>query len=273
MKVIYAFKDYNGYHYKPIDDRFFELARTSVNLANKFYKTEFYCDDNSRDLFDKHNVSFNSIHVLDSIENYNGPITSMSKILAMMEQEEPYMMLDFDTLIFQEIPRTHTIQYAYGEMTNLHYNDMMNYDMNEYLKHLNDFYKVHYHKYKDKFPSNFKLSDSFSPNHSVVMVENPVLIKQIYQEVFTIFSKEEIDSFSPMFLEQFLLFHYIHNLDVDFKFIQNDPFVNFSSKEESINIIKHKFLHWLEYHKCKNFGTKIKKIQSLFSLTNKTNTI
>lgn len=272
MKVIYAFKDYNGYHYKPIDDRFFELARTSVKLANRFYDTEFFCDNESKKLFESYNIPFGNVHILNSIQDYNGPITSMSKILAMMEQTEPYIMIDFDTLLFQRIPRTHTIQYAYGEMTNLHYNDMMNYDMNEYLKHLNDYYKVHYHKYKDRFPSHFKLSDSYSPNHSVVMVENPTLVKTIYEEVFNLFTKEEIDSFSPMFLEQFLLFHYIHNLNVDYKFIQNDPFVNFNTNTKSIDILNHKFLHWLEYHKCKNFGNKIKKIQSIFSL-NKTNTI
>lgn len=264
MKVIYAFKDYNGYHYKPIDDRFFELARTSVQLASLPYKTEFYCDEKSKKLFEDQNINFDNVIVLDSIQNYNGPITSMSKILAMMEQEEPYMMLDFDTLLFQPIQRTHTIQYAYGEMTNLHYNDMMNYDMSEYLKHLNDYYKVHYHEYKDRFPHDFKLSDSVSPNHSVVLVENPILVREIYQEVFTIFTKDELDSFSPMFLEQFLLFHYIHNLGVDYKFIQSDPFVNFSPNEHSIHLLKHKFLHWLEYHKCKSFGKKIKHIQSLF---------
>ena len=104
MKVIYAFKQFSK-HYKPFDDTFFELARLSVELSKKYYTTEFYCDSESKILFEANGVFFDKVIVSDKIESYSGSLTSMAKVYAMIEQTEPYIIVDFDTLILKNCPK------------------------------------------------------------------------------------------------------------------------------------------------------------------------
>ena len=55
MIAIFAFKITPG-HYKPLNDDFIRLAKLSVKSAKKYYKTKFYCDNDSLIFFNKHGI-------------------------------------------------------------------------------------------------------------------------------------------------------------------------------------------------------------------------
>jgi len=80
MKVIYTFKKFK--HILNIENPIFlDMARLSVQHSRKFYKTELYCDEASKNFFYDHDVKFDNVFVLDEIENYDGEIYAIPKMI------------------------------------------------------------------------------------------------------------------------------------------------------------------------------------------------
>lgn len=264
MKVIYSFKQFKQEHYKPFDDTFFKLAKLSVELSKKYYKTEFYCDKDSQILFEANGVFFDKVVISDNIESYKGSLTSMAKVYAMMEQTEPYIIVDFDTLILQELPEVHSIGFGYPETVHLHLNTLLEDDRPDaYLDYLEKYYKNPLRNHKDKFPSWFRVDPNTSPNNCLVMVRHPFLVKAIYEEILSKFTDEETDKTGPMFIEQFLLFHYLKNHGVDLGYFAHG-YVNPS--EINYSLVSHRFLHFMDYHKDVLINEKINYISKMYNI-------
>lgn len=264
MKVIYAFKQYHKPHYKPIDANFFKLAKLSVELAKKFYKTEFYCDSSSKILFEENGVAFDEVIVLDKIENYTGSITSMSKIYAMMEQSEPYIILDLDTLIFQKLPEVYTIGFAYPEIVRLHLNTLIDEPRpNAYLDYLDRFYKQPLDNHRHKFPEWFIVHPDSSANNSLVMVRHPFLVTAIYKEILSKFTFKDLDDIGAMFIEQFLLYFYLKNHNIDVGYFADNRVVPTTINYE---LVMHKFIHMMDYHEDVKLDEKMNYISNLYNI-------
>ena len=215
MKVIYSFKTFK-HHYKPLDETFYKVAACSVAAASKFYKTKLYCDSNSAGLFQEKEIKFDEVVVLDSINNYNGELYCMPKILAMIEEDEPYIHMDLDSMIFEKIYSPHTITYAYKEL------ELANNSKTNQIDYLNKFYVNPYNEFlKDKL-EYINPSWSTIPNHSFVMVKSPELVKKIYSDLINEISSD-IEKISPMLLEQFLLYQVLKNNNTDIGYITEFP--------------------------------------------------
>jgi hypothetical protein len=269
MKVIYSFKKLNTDHYKPIDNNFFKLAKLSVGLAKKYYTTEFYGDSDSFDLFKSKGIEFDKVNLLDSIKNYNGNITSYSKLMAMMEQTEPYICLDFDTLLFQKIENDSTFIFGYPEIGSLKlHNILTEVNPQNYLEYIQTYYKRHLIKYKHKFPSYLNPSTNEIPNFSLFVCNHPTLIKEILNDIFGRFEKDELEEMGAMFIEQLLIYLYLIELEVDVKFLYNSNIVD---NIEILQILKHKFYHYIQYHKDNEFEEKIRVISDSYNISLKLN--
>lgn len=216
MKVIYSFKKFN-HHYKPLDDTFYKVAATSVASASKFYKTKMYCDSQSAALFQEKNINFDEVVILSSIDNYNGKLYSIPKILAMIEESEPYIHLDLDALIFEKIYSPHTITYAYKEV------ELKNNSKTDQIDYLNKYYVNPYNNFLKNILSEMNPSWSTIPNHSFVMVKTPQLVKTIYETLLSKIPEDVLENISPMLIEQFLLYQTLKDNKVDIGWVSEFP--------------------------------------------------
>jgi hypothetical protein len=264
MRAIYSFKELRTEHYKPIDKNFFKIAKLSVELAKINYTTVFYGDESSYKLFKDKNITFDEVNLLESISNYNGDITSYSKLMAMKEQTEPYVCLDFDTLVFENIKSNSTVLFGYPEIGGIKLFNILSEDSQlEYIEYINLYYKRHLDKYKHKFPSYINPYLDKVPNFSLFMVNNPILVKEIINEIFTIFEYNELEEMGAMFIEQYLIPMYIQSLDIEYKFLYKDNNEKFTN---SFLTLKNKFNHYIQYHKDLNFEKNINKISKMYNI-------
>lgn len=268
MRAIFSFKIIDN-HYKPINDSFFKLAKLSVELAKLNYTTEFYGDKKSHELFSNNGILFDNVFILDSIEKYKGTITSYSKLMAMMVQETPYICLDFDTLLFQNIQTTKTITFGYPEITDIKlYNILSEESQQEYLNYINTFYKRHLDKFKDRLPKFINPYLKQIPNYSLFAVQKPHLIKEILNNIFSIFSYEELEEVGAMFIEQYLISLYIESLNIDMEFIYRDEITDI---DDSFSILKNKFHHYINFHEDENFQKNINNISQIYTISSRLN--
>jgi len=265
MKVIYAYKFFGKEHYKPHDKTFYQIAKLSVDITKKFYSTKLYCDRKSLEMFTHYRIEFDEVEISDDIENYEGPITSMPKIMAMIEQTEPYIMLDLDCIITQQLPNVSTIQYAYPETHQILLHSYMDDDLTDYLEYMNKYYKTPYEKFKDRFNDWFVVDPYTSPNNCLVMVNNPIMVREFYKDILNKFLPEEFYEMGSMFLEQFLLYHYIKNYDVDVSYL-NSAFNNTKFVSLDSRITTYKFLHFLNYNYDDDIDAKIEYLSKIYSV-------
>ena len=161
-RAIYSYKLIENY-WKGQSDEFFKLAALSVKLAKRHYRNvAFYTDRKTERKFKEYGIEFDEVIYLDSFKNVNEHTYGLSKIYAMMEQVEPYVILDFDTLLFENIQTPHTITYGYkeGEPENI-----------GGTRYINRYYLQPYEELKDKI--DIQLDWLTFPNNSFVAVKNP----------------------------------------------------------------------------------------------------
>lgn len=265
MKAIFSFKKLKTDHYKPIDDNFFKLAKLSVQMAKIHYKTEFYGDEESYKLFEDKGVVFDNVNLLDSIKNYNGDITSYSKLMAMLEQKEPYICLDFDTLLFERIETTSTITFGYPEIVDYSLHNILSQDdVSSYIEYIEKYYKRHLSKYKHKLSNIQNVYLDTIPNYSLFAVKNTVLIKNIIKDIFNKFSTDELEEMGAMFIEQYLIYCYLKNYQVDCNYIYTDTITEIHG---DLNTFGNKFHHYIDYYKDENFNDNIQMIADSYNIS------
>ena len=260
MNVIYSFKTLKQIHYKPFDSTFFKLAKLSVDLAKKNYHTVFYGDIESIKLFESHNISFDKVVHCESIENYEGDLMGMVKILAMMEQTDPYIISDFDSVILKKLIQKHTIDFAYPELHNIESSDGWRYNKKDYLY---DFYKRPWDLFGNRFDLNYSKIPRHISNHSVVMVSHPILVTEIYRDILSKLTLNEQNQCHSMFIEQFLLTYYLDKLNVDYGYMYNS---NPSIDVISFEMLKHDFAHLIDYHTDDNIDEKITYLKKIYNV-------
>jgi hypothetical protein len=254
MKVIYSFKVFKN-HYKPIDDTFFKVAAFSVASASKFYKTKLYCDESSKNLFTQKGIIFDEYEILHEIKNYNGWLYCMPKIHAMIHEDEPYIHLDFDSLIFEKIYSSHTITYGYPEI-NLTNNSSL-----EQMDYLNKYYINPYNKYiVDRIEKLVSTQWNLIPNHSFIMVKSPELVREIYTKILKDIPLNVFEMITPMLIEQFLLYMFLLKNKVDIGFLSNLPTYDIIDKLMG----SYKFYHF-DFYANKNRSDEIDSILKILS--------
>lgn len=228
--VIYSYKKINN-HGKSISTEFIQLARLSVESSNRFYKTKLYCDTESKLFFESHQIPFNEIIVLDDLNNYNGSVFSIPKIISMMEETEPYIHLDFDTVILNKIKYKENICFGYPEVQ-IH--PSFNWKQ---IKYVYDAYITPFLKYtenKKELSETLLWNFDNIPNHGIMYVDNPSIIKNAYKEILSDFGdivndKKPIDGLAQ-YIEQFSLKKYLEKNKISYGFYEK--ICNFSFQME-----------------------------------------
>lgn len=224
MRVIYSYKHIQT-HGKGISNTFIKLARLSVEMANRFYETELYCDMASKYFFEKHNIPFTRIIVLPDIENYTGNVFCYPKIATMLLQSSPYIHIDFDTIIINKLHKStdsNKLKFAYPEVK---LSPTYDWQQIEYV------YKSYIKPFKKYSNDKVDFSESVLwrfndiPNNSVIYVNNPNIIKTAYESILSfigmdIYDKNPSNGFAQ-YVEQFLLSQYLINHNLEFEFIEN----------------------------------------------------
>jgi hypothetical protein len=81
------------------------LALSCLQLKRFYQKIELYTDDTGLKLLHQElELPYSNIHVFDKIDNYNPGLFSLSKILSILQQNEPFIHVDGDVFIWEEFP-------------------------------------------------------------------------------------------------------------------------------------------------------------------------
>jgi hypothetical protein len=241
MVAVYSYK-MRYKHYKPLNDEFVRLAKLSVQSVKKYYKTKFYCDKESLTFFTDNGIFFDEVIILENDLHDHPTIFSISKIYAMMYETEPYLLLDFDVVLLEELHPSHTITYGHPEVQiNQKYVglDSLLFTYDHYIKPFNE----HIRKYFNNEDLS-KIDWLTYPSFCVVMVQNPHLISEIYKNIFDKLSNEDISKIPSELLEQFLCHQNIVKHKVDFGYLSYDHYENGDHvKFNMMNMLSKKYVH------------------------------
>lgn len=240
MKAIYSFKKLD-YYYKPYSEEFFEVARLSVKAAKKYYSTKIYCDNASKEMFDENGIEFDEVVIVEDFIHDYPDLTAIMKVYAAMNETEPYVLLDLDTVLLQEPVTTNTITYGHLEVTMEdsntivphHYEYIYNYYAKPFLEHA-----------ESKFDPDelWRFDWTVFPNTCLVVVKNPTIISYIYKEIFSRFTKEEINKLPMPLLEQFLVHQFIVMKEIDFGYFYRRHHYS-QEKFDALKLFSKKYVH------------------------------
>lgn len=242
MKAIYGFTFVSN-HYKPFNDDFIKLAKLSVKSAKKFYTTKIYCDSKSLKRFNENDITFDEVLLIDDFimghvdKDSNTNQYSISKIYAMMNETEPYLLLDFDVVLFEKLDSNHTITYGQPELL------IDEYLTTKQLEWVNESYFSPFSSIKKYFNDELDVIDWITyPSFCVVMVKNPFFVSESYKKIFNKIPKDDIFKITPTLLEQFLLHQYVIKHKVDFGFFISNIYYN-DTVFDFMSLISQKFVH------------------------------
>lgn len=233
-RAIYSYTLIDNY-WKGQSDEFFKLAKLSVKLAKRHYRdVAFYTDRKTERKFKEHGIEFDEVIYLPEMKDVNEHSYGLAKIYAMMKQIEPYVILDFDTLLFENIQTSHTITYGYKEGEP---------EVIGGKEYINRYYLEPYQHMRNKI--DIPLDWLTFPNNSFVAVKNPFLVKNIYEKILDIM-KDDLDkqTTTVQFYEQCLLYNYLAYYKTDIGFLYEfAPFPEHAS-EYNINLaLAKKMIH------------------------------
>jgi len=252
VRVIYTYKQTKQGHHKGFTKRGIQLMRLSVQSANRFYTTHVYCDKESAKLFRLNKIPFTEIVVVGWLDDYEFPNWGLAKLETMKHQIEPYIHIDFDTIITQELQISNdNIIWGYAEVNfnNAVRDGRLTHDL---ITYVNDNYLMVAKEYETYSEFNYL----YVINASLVIVTEPYPIKDIIIELHNRISnyKNIISSKMNMFIEQFMFYqlvknknHITHSILSESKY--NDLTLFWINEINNIpNIIEsfynNKFIHW-----------------------------
>jgi len=235
-------------HHKGFTERGVLVMKLSVESANKFYKTFVYCDSKSAKLFKVNKIPFHRIVVVDWLDEYDFPNWGLAKLETMLHQTEPYIHIDFDTILTKKFePRTDDITWGYGEI-NLVQSNTLTYEV---IDHLNLYYDVakKYEEYK-----TFDYSQIANASTIIVNSPHPIgdVIKEVKQRIIDY--KDIISPQMNMFIEQFIFFQLIKSKSyISNSFLSTSDYNDLNvywmyeiQKQNNIfdKFINNGFIHW-----------------------------
>ncbi len=215
MKAIFTFKKIDG-HYKPRDERFVQMAKLSVLSVSRFYKTKLYTDTYGKYFFESRGIKFDEVEILESIDKYKGTLEVMPKIYTLLEQTEPYVHINLETIIFEKIYSPHTITCSYWDL------DLNNNPKLDQFESMMYHYQAPWRKYADDLFEELEPKFCRVPNTSFLMVKNPKAITEIYKTILSKFEPHTLDVCdTPQLFENFLPYQFILKNKIDFGFVND----------------------------------------------------
>ena len=264
MNAIFAYKNLDKF-WKVKDELYWKIAKLSVDNAAKFYTTVLYADDKTYSLFQSKGIKFDVYkNSTDLFKDVTEHCYAMPKILVAIEQKEPYILLDLDTVLFSKISSTKMVCYGHKEI----YVDQNKPIEDKLLdvQYLEEYYSRPYNKVGKSF--GVKVFDWVSyPSNSLLLVNAPAIVSEIYKKIVNEL-KREIYTIPPpltmQFYEQFLFYNILKQLKVDYEFIYDKPtWELFPDNVGVFDILSIKYLHLDRYDR----DSEIKKIVKILEKT------
>ena len=251
MKAIYSYKILDRFWKKRTED-FFKLAKVSVEYSKKLYPTVLYTDNYSKSVFDKNGVIFDEYVVDDSLfKDVNEHTYGLSKFVIFENENNPYISLDLDTILFQKIYSDKSIVYGYKEIDfkESFYDSLKLESPNDQQKQFHmDYTEKYYWKYfmlMDEEFSKRKLlhyTDTY-PSNSLIVVNNPSLMRECSLMVRELVNKS-YRKFTVQFYEQYLLYALLRNYKASIGFLhKKTPIIDLKEEYRLPQLLRYKFLH------------------------------
>ena len=247
-EAIYTFKKLK--HYKPFDETFFRLAKLSIYSAEQFYTTVLYTDNNSLEFLTNGGLKFDRVVLLDSIEEYKGGNYAMPKILTMISREEPYIHLDFDSILIDKPESKAQVSFPFPEpdltklTTHTHYEFVYIAYVKCFVEHIMD--QIEYEKQS-------RIKWNIFPNNSALLVNNPKTISDIFTEIITEFVPDKIEVLNPTAIEQQYFLSHLEYYGIEYDFRNTTDtfsiieYKTLSDKKKQYYLDKQKYVHISHY--------------------------
>ena len=246
MKIIYSYKILNNFWKKRTKD-FFNVARLSVEYSRKLYTTVLYTDSLSKQIFDSNKVFFDEYVINDSLfTEVNEHTYGLSKFAVFRNETSPYITLDLDAVLFENITSNNSITYGYKEVDLTIGSDIE--EKQIHIDYLKRYYSPYFNKVENRFEQNkFTLYTDIYPSNSLVLVNNPFLMKECADAVIK-FMNKDYRSYTVQFYEQYLLYMFLRNYKADIGFIsESNPIIDLNKEYVMSDIFRLKFLHLDKY--------------------------
>ena len=275
MIALYSFK-LSKTHYKPFDFNFFKVAKLSLEMSKKIYgKTKLVTDIKSHLFLKNNGIVFDEVIFLDEILNYKGIYSEkhelswfnsfISKLYAMIYETEPYIMLDFDTVLLGKLPNKYDIGFAFPEIPSITINTLLvSSHVNNTIEYVTETFKNNYESTKHLLPDNFEIHET-SPSNCAVIVNNPIIVSEIVLHIKNLFTDLEYVQLSPAFIEQFLFYNFLKYFKIDCGYIlENEP--DYINPQSSIEFFNKKMYHFIDYDTNVNTMISVDKIINRFNI-------
>ena len=246
--AIYSYKILDKF-WKERGDSFFKLAEVSVFNAKKLYHTVLYSDQHTKLVFDSKEIFFDSYVTSDKLfEDVNEHTYGLSKLFAMLDQTEPYVTLDLDTVIFEKVTTSAPVTYGYKEINLASKTTFPLRTLQlEYVKEY--YYNCHSYFEPRVEDRDIEFDWNFFPSNSLIYVNNPEIMKEVILEMLNLVNKD-YRKMTVQYYEQFLVYNLLKFYDVKIKFLYNNvPNPDLSSGITYNSLIKNKFLHLDAYYR------------------------
>ena len=208
MEAIFPFKALSRFkEYNKDKDLYFRVADLAVRAASKFYNTRLITDQEGADIFKKRGIRFNTVEILDSIEEYNGDNPCFPKIFSMLSRTHSYLMLDFDSILLRPILSEYESAFGFYEY-NTEY-DTADVGMGKYL--FDTYFSDYFTNVEGKSDFIDKSTNwSRFPSMSLFYTNSPEKVSSSYSKLIDILGIDFLEKITPQLFEQHL-FYCIHN--------------------------------------------------------------
>jgi len=264
MKAIYSYKILDRFWKKRTED-FFKLAKISVEYTSRIFPTVLYTDAKSKEIFDREEIYFDE-YIIDEefFREVNEHTYGLSKFAIFLNHKSPYVSLDLDTVIFEKISSTDSVTYGYKEVN---FTKPTDYEEKQaHIDYLTKYYWRYFMLVDDDFKKRgFKHYTDTYPSNSLVMVNNPPLMKKCAEEVLALV-KKNYRKYTVQFYEQYLLAAFLRNYQSDVGYLySSNPIIDLREKYELPDIFKFKFVHLDTYDR----DTEVMELVNKLELFNK----
>lgn len=264
MKAIYSYKILDRFWKKRTDD-FFKLAKLSVDSTKNIYPTVLYTDSKSKEIFDSKGIIFDDYVINEKFfADVNEHTYGLSKFAIFLNEKSPYVSLDLDTVLFENISSTDSITYGYKEVNFIAPTD---YEEKQYhIEYLNKYYWKYFVLMDEEFKNRgFKHYTDTYPSNSLVLVNNPPLMRKCAQEVIDLL-KKDYRKYTVQFYEQYLLAAFLRNYQSNVGYLySSNPIIDLREKYNLPDILKFKFVHLDTYDRDENVIKLIGSLENFFS--------
>lgn len=235
---------------------FLEVSKLSLDMANKFYRTELYCDNESKDFFVEHEYPFDEIIVLPELEEFSGEIFSIPKLITYTHQNEPYIHLDLDTILLDKIEFSDSVMFGFFDGD---YRGLNDFEYKPFIKE--DYVDMFENNLKTHFKPEQYLTWGWEvfPNSCLFGVNDFGGVSESYSNILRDFKmlllSEDPGAKLATFLEQFMIINQLDKKGIDYSCLtpQNSFFAlepSFELTDDVMEeILSKKFIHLHHFHR------------------------